>query len=262
MQDFQEKISILMPAYNEAGHIGKNVLETQKSLEEIGVKNYEIIVIDDGSQDGTYEAALKVSKDGVVLAKKARKNHGKGRALRYGFRFATGDHVVFLDSDLDLHPRQIRLLLDIMRENDADIVVGSKRHAASVLQRYPKRRRIISYFYNLIVRILFASKISDTQTGLKLFKKKVLDDIFHRVLVKRFAFDVELLMVAHHLGYKIVDAPVVLDFNRPHRMGRVRVRDILRTWQDTLAVFYRLYWKKTYLKSRSRFSRNQEGAKE
>jgi hypothetical protein len=76
----------------------------------------------------------------------------------------------------------------------------------------------------------------------------VLDDIFHRILVKRFAFDVELLMVAHHLGYKIMDAPVVLDFNRSHRMGRVRMRDLFHTWQDTLAIFYRLYIRKWYLR--------------
>ncbi|MBI1870771.1 MAG: glycosyltransferase [Chlamydiae bacterium] len=249
MQDFEGKISILMPAYNEASHIGKNVLETCKVVEEIGIKNYEIIVIDDGSQDGTFEAALKVAQDGRVLVNRVSKNCGKGDALKKGYGFATGDLVVFLDSDLDLHPRQIRILYDIMKENDADVVVGSKRHAASVLQKYPKRRRFISYSYNLMVRILFASQISDTQTGLKLFKREVLDDIFHRILVKRFAFDVELLMVAHHLGYKIMDAPVVLDFNRPHRMGRVRLGDILRTWQDTLAVFYRLYVRKWYVKS-------------
>lgn len=249
MNGAQGKFSILMPAFNEGGRIYENILETQKALEEAGVA-YEIILIDDGSKDNTYEEACRAAKDGVIFAKKIRENCGKGRALKYGFRFATGDWVVFLDADLDLHPRQIRLLYDVMKENDADIVVGSKRHTASILSKYPKRRRIISYVYNLMVRILFSSKLRDTQTGLKLFKRGVLDDIFHRVFVKRFAFDVEILMVAHHLGYKIMDAPVVLDFNRPHRMGRVKIRDILRTWQDTLAIFYRLYVKKSYMRPR------------
>lgn len=253
MQDYEGKLTVIMPAYNEEGHIYRNILEVRKTLEETGI-SYEIIVVDDGSPDKTYQEALRASKDGVVLVKRAQKNRGKGRALRFGFRFAKGDLIVFLDADLDLHPRQIRILYDVMKENDADIVIGSKRHAASVLKKYPKRRRIISYIYNLMVRILFASKIRDTQTGLKLFKKGVLDHLFHRVLVKRFAFDVELLMVAHHLGYKIADAPVVLDFNRAHRMGRVRIKDILNTWQDTLAIFYRLYVKKWYL----RRSRRQE----
>jgi glycosyltransferase involved in cell wall biosynthesis len=256
MDDFKGKSSILMPAHNEANHIYGNVLETQKVLEEVG-GNYEIIVIDDGSQDKTYEAALPAAQDGVVIVKRTRANYGKGRALKYGYRFVTGDLVVFLDADLDLHPRQIRILFDTMKENDADIVIGSKRHSASVLQKYPKRRRVISYVYNLMVRILFASHIRDTQTGLKLFKREVLDDIFHRIVVKRFAFDVELLMVAHHLGYKIVDAPVVLDFNRPQRMGRVRIRDLLRTWQDTLAIFYRLYIRKWYLKPPKDYSRDE-----
>ena len=247
MDEFKGKISILMPAYNEANHIYRNILETQKILEEVGV-HYEIIVIDDGSQDETYEVALKAARDEIVMIKKTRMNYGKGQALKYGYRFVTGDLVVFLDADLDLHPRQIRILYDVMKENHADIVIGSKRHSASILKEYPKRRRVISYVYNLMVRVLFASHFRDTQTGLKLFKKSVLDDIFHRILVKRFAFDVELLMVAHHLGYKIMDAPVVLDFNRSHRMGRVRIRDLFHTWQDTLAIFYRLYIRKWYLR--------------
>jgi glycosyltransferase involved in cell wall biosynthesis len=253
---FKGKISVLMPAHNEAGHIYHNILETQKVLEEVSI-DYEIIVIDDGSQDQTYEEASKAVREGTVIVKKTRTNYGKGRALKYGYRFATGSLVVFLDADLDLHPRQIRMLYDVMKENDADIVIGSKRHSASVLQKYPKRRRMISYLYNLFVRILFASHIRDTQTGLKLFKREILDDIFHRILVRRFAFDVELLMVAHHLGYKIMDAPVVLDFNRVRRMGRVRIKDLLRTWQDTLAIFYRLYIRKQYLKPPKDYSKDE-----
>ncbi len=248
MNQAKEKFSILMPAFNEEGRIYENILETEKSLQEVGVQ-YEIIVIDDGSKDRTYEEASRAAKNGIII-KKMSENQGKGNALKHGFQFATGDYIVFLDADLDLHPRQIRLLYDVLKENDADIAIGSKRHSASILKKYPKRRRIISYFYNLFVRILFTSHLRDTQTGLKLFKRQVLDDIFHRIFVKRFAFDVELLMVAHHMGYKISDAPVVLDFNRPHRMGRVRIKDLLKTWQDTLAIFYRLYIKKSYTQYR------------
>lgn len=247
MENYVGKLSVLMPAYNEQEHIFQNITETRRVLEEVGIR-YEIIVIDDGSTDRTFECADRAAQDGAVLVKRMRSNHGKGRALKYGYRFATGDLIVFLDADLDLHPRQIRILYDVMQENNADIVIGSKRHSASILKKYPKRRRLISYFYNLMVRILFSTKVRDTQTGLKLFKREVLEDIFHRVLVKRFAFDVELLMVAHHLGYTIMDAPVVLDFNRARRMGRVKFRDLVGTWQDTLAVFYRLYIRKWYLK--------------
>ena len=82
----------------------------------------------------------------------------------------------------------------------------------------------------------------------KLLREKVLDSLFHVVLVKRFAFDVELLMVAHHIGYKISDAPIEINFGREQRIGRIRVIDILNTYWDTLAIFYRMYLRRYYIK--------------
>lgn len=251
MKDLAGKVSVIMPAYNEEKHILHNIEETVRVFDQFGC-NYEIIVVDDGSLDNTYKEALKAQNGHAnVIVKRNMINRGKGRAIKHGFRFAQGDYIVFLDADLDLHPGQIKRLFDIMKREDSDIVIGSKRHSASVLN-YPKRRKIMSYVYNLLVRILFASQIRDTQTGLKVFKRKVLDFLFHVILVKRFAFDVELLMVAHHIGYKISDAPIEINFGREQRIGRIRVIDILNTYWDTLAIFYRMYIKRYYIKRLSR----------
>jgi glycosyltransferase involved in cell wall biosynthesis len=247
MKNLKEKVSVIMPAYNEEKHILHNIEETARVFDQFGC-NYEIIVVDDGSIDNTYEEALKAkSEHANVIVKRNRINSGKGRAIKHGFRFAQGDYIVFLDADLDLHPGQIKGFFDIMKREGSDIVIGSKRHSASVLN-YPKRRKIISYGYNLLVRILFVSRIRDTQTGLKVFKRKVLDSLFHVILVKRFAFDVELLMVAHHIGYKISDAPIEINFGREQRIGRIRIRDIFNTYWDTLAIFYRMYLRRYYIK--------------
>ncbi len=250
MRNLKGKVSVIMPAYNEEENILHNIEETIRVFDQFGC-NYEIIVVDDGSIDNTYKEALKAQNEQAVIVKRNRINRGKGRAIKHGFRFAQGDYIVFLDADLDLHPRQIKEFFDIMKRENADIVIGSKRHSASVLN-YPRRRKIISYVYNLLVRILFASRIRDTQTGLKVFKRKVLDSLFHVILVKRFAFDVELLMVAHHIGYKISDAPIEINFGRKQRIGRIRVRDILNTYLDTLAIFYRMYLRRYYIKMLSR----------
>ena len=250
MKDLKGKVSVIMPAYNEEKHILHNIEETVRVFDQFAC-NYEIIVVDDGSLDNTYKEALKAQNGHAnVIVKRNMINRGKGRAIKHGFRFAQGDYIVFLDADLDLHPGQIKGLFDIMKREDSDIVIGSKRHSASVLN-YPKRRKIISYFYNLLVRILFASQIKDTQTGLKVFKRKVLDSLFHVILVKRFAFDVELLMVAHHIGHRISDAPIEINFGREQKIGRIRVIDILNTYWDTLAIFYRMYLRRYYIKTLS-----------
>jgi glycosyltransferase involved in cell wall biosynthesis len=231
------KISVIMPAYNEEAHIYENVVETRKVFEESGVP-YEIIVSNDGSKDKTFENAQKAERDFPnVFAVNNPINLGKGQALREGYTKVTGDYVVFLDSDLDLHPNQIHLLFDIMQKENTDIVIGSKRHPQSKVL-YPTDRKIISNGYFFLIKIMFGLPIKDTQTGLKLYKREVLDRVFPRILVKRFAFDLEMLAVAHHFGYKISEAPVVVTHR--WKFGRIGFRPILETWWDTMAVFYRM----------------------
>ena len=231
------KISIIMPAYNEEAHIYENVVETRKVFEESGVP-YEIIVSNDGSKDKTFENARKAERDFPnVFAVNNPINLGKGHALKEGYTKVSGDYVVFLDSDLDLHPNQIHLLFDIMKKENTDIVIGSKRHPQSKVL-YPTDRKIISNGYFFLIKIMFGLPIKDTQTGLKLFKREVLDRVFPKILVKRFAFDLELLAVAHHFGYKIAEAPVVVTHR--WKFGRIGFRPIWETWWDTMAVFYRM----------------------
>ncbi|MSS70599.1 MAG: glycosyltransferase [Candidatus Latescibacteria bacterium] len=233
----ERKLSVLMPAFNEGRHIYRNVAETRRTLQEIGI-SYEIIVIDDCSADDTAAEVARAAADfGDVRLKRNEENRGKGWALKSGFKAATGDRVAFVDSDLDIHPRQLGLYLRTMEEQGADVVIASKRHPGSHLD-YPAHRKAISALYFWIVKTLFGLPIRDTQTGLKLFRHEVLDRVFHRMLVKRWAFDLELLVNAHHLGYRIVDAPVKIDFQR--RLGRMKFRDLYHTGLDTLAVFYRL----------------------
>lgn len=238
MKYLKEKVSVIMPAHNEADHIASSIEETIRTFDDFGC-DYEIIVVDDGSTDSTYQELEKVaSRCDRVLIKRNRVNYGKGRALKRGFRSATGGWVVFLDSDMDLHPGQIQTFFNIMSLDDADIVIGSKRHPNSQLN-YPWHRRVISFVYFSLIKLLFGLPIHDTQTGLKLFKYGVLEKIFPKILIKRFAYDLEILVNAHRLGYKIVEAPVVLDSQR--RFGRIGLRAIYDTWWETMAVFFRTY---------------------
>jgi len=210
------KFSVVIPVYNEAERIEKNLEEVKRTFDEFGC-SYEIIVVD----------------------------VGKGRALKKAFKYTKGDWIVWLDADLDLHPFQIKTLYDILILSEADVVIGSKFHPNSQV-KYPLHRKIISLGDYSLIRFLFALPCRDTQTGIKLFKREVLEKVFPRILVKKFAFDLEVLVNAHHLGFKISEAPVYLNSQR--KFSRIKLRDILNTFWDTLAVWYRMYILKYYTK--------------
>lgn len=232
------KVSVIMPAFNESEHIIKNLQEVVDVLTVFG-DDFEVILVDDGSPDNTYLRAtcMPVGRPERVRIIRYDVNKGKGNALIAGVCAARGQYVVFLDADMDLHPRQLPLFFELMESRQADAVIGSKWHPLSSVN-YPRLRRLYSAGYYLIVRLLFGLPVRDTQTGLKIFKMALLRDVFPRLLAKRFAFDVEVLAVAHALGYKIIDAPVTLEFRRP--VGRLKLRHVWPILVDTLAIFYRL----------------------
>lgn len=243
MKNLKGKVSIMIPAYNEGTIIASSLEEIVKTFDEFGC-DYEIILIDDGSTDDTLSRALKFSETRPqVKVKRNMVNYGKGRALKKAFRYVSGEYVVFLDADLDLHPAQVCVLFDVLTLDGADVVIGSKLHPNSIVE-YPLSRKIISFIYFLIIKFLFGLPLHDTQTGLKIFKSKVLRQVFPKIVVKKFAFDLEILANVQRLKYKIAEAPVVLRQKR--RYGRLGLRAMWQTGWDTLAVFYRMNMLKFY----------------
>ncbi|MFC1538122.1 glycosyltransferase family 2 protein [Candidatus Latescibacterota bacterium] len=238
-------ISVIMPAYNEGSCIFENIRTTIDVLNEAGLKS-EIIAIDDGSSDNTLSEINRAAAtfDHVIAVSNPR-NMGKGMALKNGFGKSSGEIVVFMDADLDLHPSQINNLIAKLDSGDCDVVVTSKHHPESKLS-YPFSRKIVSYVYYLIIKILFNLPVRDTQTGLKIFRREVLENAFHRMLVKTYAYDVELLAISVRFGFGIKEIPVVLDFKRGMKWGRIRLKDVIEIFLDTLAIFYRLKILKYY----------------
>lgn len=257
MKEVKERISVVIPVYNEAERIRNNLMEVKKTFDNFGCP-YEIIAIDDGSSDNSYEVLRKIkNKVPNLIVKKNSQNFGKGRALKKAFKYVKGDLVVWLDADLDLHPFQIKTFYDIMMLDNADIVIGSKLHPNSKLN-YPFHRKVISLGYYFFIRFLFNLPCHDTQTGIKLFRRNILEKVFSRILVKKFAFDLEVLVNAHHLGFRIAEAPIILDNQRKY--SRINLRAIFATFWDTLAVWYRMYILKYY--DRINYYRHKNLAKE
>lgn len=229
-----------MPAYNEGHHIYRNIKETCEVLQRSGCP-FEVILVNDGSSDETLSEALRAARDmKPVEVISLEKNAGKGHALKEGFTHATGDYVVFLDSDLDLHPNQLTQMLRLMDQNGADVIIGSKHHPSSRLN-YPFSRKVFSRVYAFMLKVMFGLPLRDTQTGLKVFRKETLSEVFPRVLCKRYAFDVELLANAHRAGFRVMETPVVLDYRREMMWGRIRAKDVYYMGLDTMAIFYRMH---------------------
>ena len=239
-----EKISILIPAFNEEENIISTIKETVNVFKNLN-KNYEIIIVDDGSIDDTYNKVVKnvnIYKDKVKIDRYPS-NKGKGFAIKHGFDFITGDYILFLDADLDLHPSQIENFLKLIREDKADVVIGSKMNKDSIVS-YPPTRKVLSIGYYFLIRLLFNLPVKDTQTGLKLFKYEALKIGLSKVVVKKYAFDLELLAILNKRNYKIIEAPIYLKPTRKY--GRIGIRDIFKIFIDTIAIFYRLYIKRYY----------------
>lgn len=238
-------LSIIMPAYNEGRNIRKNITETCVTFKEMGIP-FEIIVVNDGSDDDTeVEIGMACDENPEVMLVTYKDNGGKGNALKAGFKHSRGDIVTFVDADLELHPKQLKRFFEEMSRFNADIVIGSKRHPESIIN-YPAKRRMLSKGYNLLVRALLGVKLTDTQPGLKLFRRIVLEREFPKVLVKRWAFDLELLVNSSKDGFKIVEAPLELHYLRENG-GRLGLSDVFHIFQDTLGIFHRTHITGYYL---------------
>jgi glycosyltransferase involved in cell wall biosynthesis len=237
-----KSISIILPAYKQEKTIVEDIERLKKFLSGLTIP-YELILVVDGSEDNTYKNA-KLLKNKNVKVFSYKDNRGKGYAVQYGMLKAKGDAIGFIDAGMDLDVSGIGMLLDYMLLHDADIVIGSKLHPDSVV-KYPLQRKILSWGYRTLTQILFGFDVKDTQVGLKLFRKKVVKEVFPQLLVKRFAFDVEILAVSYAKGYKrIYEAPVRLTFNWGSSIANFTSgsfwKVIFAMLWDTAAVFYRL----------------------
>lgn len=229
------ELSVIVPAYREGPHIHDNLLHLLRELDATGL-DYEVLVVSDGNTDATAGEAERVGSPRIkVLAYPV--NEGKGFALMHGIAQTTGELVAFIDADMELDPSGIGRFVSIQRAGGWDVVVGSKRHPESKVA-YPSMRRLQSWMYQQLIRLLFRLDVSDTQTGIKLFRGELLRSALPLLAIKRFAFDLELLVVARKLGYqRIVEAPIQLDYRFETTTSPGAA---YRALWDTAAIFYRL----------------------
>lgn len=237
-------LSVIVPAYKQAKTIQKDLEQIADVLENSRFK-YEIICVIDGYVDKTFQKAKRVEGKKIRIISYGE-NKGKGYAVRYGMAKANGDFIAFIDAGMDINPKGIPLLLEHMIWYNSDVIVGSIRHSASRVLGYPIKRKIYSIGYHFLIKMFFGLKVTDSQRGLKIFKREVLEKVLPRLMVKKFAFDIEILSVARRLGFtRIHDGPVEMDA-RKMRYSSIKYKTILQMLIDTLAVFYRLHFLRYY----------------
>jgi len=200
------ELSVIVPAYNEAGRIGKtlNALHQYLSKRE---ERYEILVVDDGSQDNTAEVVKKLSLPSVSLLSYGN-NRGKGYAVNFGFRHGQGKWRLFTDADSSTPIEELEKLW--LYRDKYPVVIGSRyRPDSQITLKQPFLRRAGSRAGNLLTRLLILPTTSDTQCGFKLFSQVALEKILPRQTIWRWGFDMEILRIAKEQGFPIKEVGII-----------------------------------------------------
>lgn len=201
-------LSVVIPAYNEEARIGRT-LERMAAYLESQPYSWDMIVVSDGSSDRTEQIVQEfaASRPNVRLVA-YRPNQGKGNAVRVGMLEATGERVLFMDADLATPPEETAKVMKHL-EDGAPVVIGSRPLKESKLEkRQPIHREFFGRVSNLIVQAVGVRGIKDTQCGFKLFTREAAHKIFARSKMRGFSFDMEVLMIARDLGYRIDEVPI------------------------------------------------------
>jgi len=225
-------LSLIIPAHNEETRLP----DTLKQLVEFsGKQSYtmEVLVVENGSSDKTYQIACDFSTDHPWIRALQNPNRGKGRAVRQGMLAAQGEYRFMLDVDLSMPLSEIERFLPPTVDG-YDIAIASREAQGAVRHGEPYYRHFIGRIYNGLIRILALPGLQDTQCGFKCFRGAVAEDLFARQTLSGWSFDVEILYIARLLGYKIIELPIHWYFN-PESKIRV-LRDSITMGLDLLTI--------------------------
>ena len=232
------RATVVLPALDEAARIAATIAAVRAALADVAAAGgVEIVVVDDGSSDGTADAALAAGADQVVVLPH---NRGKGAAVRAGVAAARGRTIAFTDADLSYSPDQLAAVIGAV-EDGWDVAVGNRRHPGTTTVRCAGELRDLgSLAINLVTMAVLLSRPHDTQCGLKAFRSDVAAALFGLARVDRFAFDIELLHLVERHELSLTEVPVRLvsaDRSTVHvvRDGLRLLRDVwrIRHWSAT-----------------------------
>ncbi|HUT35651.1 MAG TPA: dolichyl-phosphate beta-glucosyltransferase [Planctomycetota bacterium] len=228
-------LSIVIPAYNESADIEAAMEAADAYLREAGLHG-EVVVVDDGSTDDTAQLVARYAEQHpVVRLLRNDRNRGKGHSVRHGALDARGQIILFSDADRSTPFSEAPKLLAAIGSGGADVAIGSRALSESRLERpQPWFRRVMGWVFRNLVRLIVLRGFRDTQCGFKAFRAEAAREVFRRQTLEGFAFDVEALWIARHLGYHIREVPVRWLDSRDSRVHPVR--DSARMFLDLVRI--------------------------
>ncbi len=224
--------SIIIPAYNEENRLPGTLEQLFRFLEKQPFAS-EIIVVENGSNDRTFEIAQKFANEQKNVHVLHNEQRGKGKAIQRGVLAASGEYIFLCDADLSMPVEEIRKFIPPQLEN-FDIAIASREAPGSVRYNEPYYRHFTGRVFNTLIRLLVLPNLQDTQCGFKCIRAKVARDIFPYQTLTGWAFDVELLYIARHHGYQIAEIPIHWYFNADSKISVFR--DSLRMFLDLLRI--------------------------
>lgn len=225
-------ISIVIPAYNEETRLGATLVAYDDECARLG-RSYEIVVVDDGSTDGTVALVQRMARERAAIRCVAtRPNRGKGHAVRVGMLTARGRVRLMVDADGSIPAEEIPTVAVPVLARECDVAIGSRYLPGSTTSvRQPWWRRAWSRVANLAVRATLVPGVADTQCGFKAFSARAADDLFSRATVNGWSFDLEVLALASRLGYQVRELPIEWRDDARSRVSPVRdLTRVVREW--------------------------------
>ncbi|MFT3891779.1 MAG: glycosyltransferase family 2 protein [Anaerolineales bacterium] len=225
-------LSIVIPAHNEEARLPGTLEQIFAFLKERSL-SAEVLVVENGSSDRTFEIAQEFARQHPNLHVIQNDWRGKGLAIQRGVKEAQGEYVFLCDADLSMPIEEISKFIPPQLQN-VDIAIGSREAPGAVRYNEPQYRHFTGRVFNTLIRYLVLPGLQDTQCGFKCIRAEVARDIFRYQTLTGWAFDVELLFIARRHGYSIIEIPIDWYYNADSKISVLR--DSLRMFLDLLAI--------------------------
>ncbi len=229
-------ISIVFPCYNEADRLKYTFNDIKKFQQKKIINNFEIIFVNDGSSDNTFQILKKYKNENAKLNKKIKiisyqNNKGKGYALKKGIKIARFDWILTLDADISVSTTQLSDWIKQKQINEERFIYFGSRNLMDSNIKFKMYRKLIGLIFIKIIKIFFSINLSDTQCGFKLYKRDIAKKLFSNLKMLDFTHDIEIVLMSKKKGYKIKELPV----NWIHKKGSK-----ISVFKDSLKMFISL----------------------
>ncbi|KAG2200003.1 hypothetical protein INT47_000353 [Mucor saturninus] len=234
----QNKYTVILPTYQERENLPIITWLLAKTFKEQAI-DWEIIIVDDNSPDGTQDVAKELIKiygeDRIQLKPRAGKL-GLGTAYVHGLQFATGTHIIIMDADFSHHPKFIPQMIKLQQENNYDIVSGTRYKTGGGVYGWDLKRKLVSRGANFLATLMLRPNASDLTGSFRLYKKDVLYQLINATIAKGYVFQMEMIVRARQFNYTVGEVPITF-VDRVYGESKMGMSEIVQYAQGVWRLF-------------------------